>query len=103
MSTETVNQDFAARCGIYCAECEYREQMNCPGCAQAAGNPFWGTCAVSTCCTGKRHQHCGECDAFPCDTLNGFAYDKEQGDDGQRIRNLEAWNAEGFENWAAKR
>jgi hypothetical protein len=40
---------------------------------------------------------------FPCDTLNGFAYDEKQGDDGQRIRNLEAWNTEGFENWAAER
>ena len=103
MSTETVHRDFAARCGIYCGECEYRTKMNCPGCVRAAGNLFWGTCAVATCCTGKDHQHCGECAAFPCDTLNGFAYDEKQGDDGQRIRNLEAWNAEGFENWAEKR
>ncbi|MBN1978803.1 MAG: DUF3795 domain-containing protein [Anaerolineae bacterium] len=97
------SQDFAARCGIYCAECEYRAQTSCPGCVQAGGKLFWGTCVIATCCIGKGHHHCGQCAEFPCDTLNSFAYDKEHGDDGQRIGNLEAWNAEGFESWAAKR
>ena len=33
---------------------------------------------------------CGECD-FPCDLLNQFAYDKEQGDDGKRIEQCRKW------------
>ena len=35
-------QDFAANCGIFCGDCDYRERMNCPGCIQARGRPFWG-------------------------------------------------------------
>jgi hypothetical protein len=98
-----MSQDLAARCGVYCGECEYREKMNCPGCIQAEGTLFWGTCAVAVCCTGKGHEHCGQCAEFPCDTLNGFAYDEQHGDGGQRIRNLEAWNAEGFGHRVARR
>lgn len=97
-----MNTDFAARCGINCGKCEYREQMNCPGCMKADGKIFWGTCPVATCNIEKAHQHCGECQSFVCDTLHGFAYDQEQGDNGQRIENLKARNAEGTENWLRK-
>ena len=96
-------QDLAARCGIYCGECEYREKMNCPGCIQANGKLFWGECQIAICGIGKGLDHCGQCTEFPCDDLKSFAYDKEQGDEGQRIRNLEAWNLQGFENWVQGR
>ena len=90
---------FAARCGIYCGDCEYRVEMHCPGCVGADGSPFWGQCSVAACNVGRGLRHCGECDEFPCELLNSFAHDKQRGDDGQRIRNLEAWNDTGFAAW----
>lgn len=90
---------FAARCGIYCGDCEYREKMNCPGCAAAKGKIFWGQCEVAICCMDRKLDHCGLCPDFPCDTLRSFADDAEQGDDGLRIRNARAWATEGFAAW----
>lgn len=86
-------------CGIDCEACEYREKMSCPGCVCSEGKPFWGECRVSKCCTDKNHEHCGKCKDFPCGVLNEFAYDKDQGDDGKRIRNLEVWNEKGYDAW----
>ncbi|MFZ5354501.1 MAG: DUF3795 domain-containing protein [Bacillota bacterium] len=93
------NKNLAGRCGIYCGECEYKEQFNCPGCIEAEGKMFWGDCEVSSCCTQKKHEHCGGCESFACDTLKRFAYHPEQGDNGRRIERLKEWNAEGFERW----
>lgn len=93
----------AARCGIYCGDCEYRAEMNCPGCVGTQGKPFWGSCPVAACNMGRGLRHCGECGEFPCELLHSFSYDKEQGDDGQRIRNLEAWSEVGFQVWLAER
>jgi hypothetical protein len=90
---------FMARCGIDCEACKYREQMNCPGCPATGGKPFWGECQVARCCIGKGHEHCGQCAEFPCELLKKFAYDPEQGDNGRRIRNLEAWNEKGYDVW----
>lgn len=39
----------------------------------------------------KGLEHCGKCSDFPCDLLNQFAYDKEQGDDGNRIEQCREW------------
>lgn len=79
-----------SRCGIKCSECGYREKMQCAGCL-AINNPFWGDCPVKSCCEGRVHSHCGQCRELPCDLLNGFAYDKEQGDGGKRIENCRSW------------
>ena len=80
-----------SRCGLLCSECEYREQMNCAGCVNIA-KPFWGECCpVKSCCESKGNEHCGECPDFPCEKLQQFAYDKEQGDDGKRIEQCRMW------------
>lgn len=79
-----------SRCGIKCNECEYKEKVNCTGCVTIS-KPFWGECPVKTCCENKELENCGLCDQFPCDSLNQFAYDKEQGDDGARIKQCECW------------
>ena len=94
---------YAARCGIYCGECDYREKMGCPGCAGAAGAMFWGTCPIAVCCMDRELEHCGLCKDFPCRDLKAFAYDEEQGDDGRRIEQLEAWNEIGFDEWSRRR
>lgn len=80
-----------SRCGILCSECSYREQMNCKGCV-IIEKPFWGdSCPVKSCCESKQQNHCGECNDFPCELLNKFSYDKEQGDDGKRIEQCRCW------------
>jgi hypothetical protein len=80
-----------SRCGILCGECEYRESVGCMGCI-AMDKPFWGeSCPVKSCCEGKKLENCGMCDNFPCELLNSFAYDKEQGDGGKRIVQCRKW------------
>lgn len=82
-----------SRCGILCGMCGYAEQTGCKGCANIK-NPFWGECPVKGCCEERCLEHCGLCTAFPCELLNQFAYDKEQGDDGIRIEQCRRWKNE---------
>ncbi len=79
-----------SRCGILCSECEYKESMGCLGCL-LIDNPFWGECPVKKCVEDKQLTHCGECENFPCELLNSFSYDKEQGDNGKRIVQCKMW------------
>ena len=80
-----------SRCGILCSECDYQEQVGCIGCIHIK-KPFWGdSCPVKTCCERKKLEHCGQCSLFPCDLLNQFAYDEEQGDGGKRIEQCRCW------------
>lgn len=80
-----------SRCGILCSECQYKESTGCAGCTEIQ-KPFWGeSCPVKTCCEEKRHPHCGECGSFPCELAHGFAYDPEQGDNGQRLAQCRRW------------
>ena len=80
-----------SRCGILCSECDYREKVNCEGCVNIS-KPFWGdSCPVKDCCEGRGYDHCGQCEEFPCELLNGFAYDKEEGDGGKRIETCRMW------------
>jgi hypothetical protein len=44
-----------------------------------------------SCCESKELENCGFCKTFPCETLNQFAFDKEQGDDGARLKQCECW------------
>ncbi len=84
-----------SRCGILCDECSYKEQVGCGGCVNI-DKPFWGeSCPVQSCCVDKKQEHCGQCNQFPCGTLNGFAYDKEQGDNGKRIEQCKKWHQTG--------
>ncbi len=79
-----------SRCGIVCSECDYREEMNCKGCISIK-NPFWGECPIKKCCEDKSLENCGQCNNFPCELLNSFAYDKEQGDEGKRLEQCKKW------------
>ncbi len=82
-----------SKCGILCSICEYKESMNCTGCINI-DNPFWGVCPIKKCVEDKVLNHCGECRSFPCELLNSFSYDKEQGDEGKRIKQCKMWNNE---------
>lgn len=85
-----------SRCGIACFECEYLEQKVCEGGCLAIKKPFWAqeNCPVKTCCEKKGYMHCGECENFPCDLANAFAYDPNQGDNGKRLARCKKWAEE---------
>lgn len=44
-----------------CAECQMKEQLNCPGCHQGPGERFKGDCALKKCCVGRGHETCETC------------------------------------------
>jgi hypothetical protein len=74
--------------------------MGCPGCQATDGKLFWGECEVAMCCMAKGHDHCGQCQEFPCAILNAYAHHPEHGDlRGTRILNLRAWNEMGYDAW----
>lgn len=84
--------EIESRCGILCSACEYKDQMGCSGCVNIE-KPFWGEkCPVKSCCESKENKHCGTCENFTCELLNKFAYDKEQGDNGKRIKRCRKWS-----------
>ena len=83
-----------SRCGLLCSQCAYKESTGCKGCT-AIDKPFWGeSCPVKSCCEGRLLPHCGMCGSFPCRTLEGFAYDPQQGDNGARIEQCAQWRKE---------
>ena len=74
-------------CGIDCDICKYATEQNCPGCRAHDGKPFWGGdegCELHKCCADKKHDNCGECATFPCDTLKKWA----KSENPERIDNL---------------
>lgn len=64
-------------CGKSCAQCQYKEAMNCPGCRVGPGRQYSGDCELAKCarnkgyegCTGcEQRSHCGyhrDCHRFP--------------------------------------
>lgn len=81
-------------CGINCDTCIYVDELKCIGCRESKGNMSYGTCEVAKCALTKKLNHCGECIIFPCDLLKSYSYDKVQGDNGERICNLEKLSKE---------
>ena len=83
--------EVESRCGIECSQCDFQDTINCKGCLNIQ-KPFWGeVCPLKKCSEDKNLSCCGECKEFPCDLLKSFAYDKEQGDNGERIKNCARW------------
>ena len=84
---------FESRCGVCCNSCERRHTVNCHGCTGMKA-PFWGEeCGVKSCCEQRGLNHCGECEAFPCDMLSHMG--EEQGFDPRiKIEQCRRWNEE---------
>jgi hypothetical protein len=88
-----MNTIIKSRCGIICnpQKCKEAFGFDCAGCPNITKPPWGDSCPVKDCCEGKGLEHCGFCADFPCELLNSFAYDKEQGDDGARIEQCRKW------------
>lgn len=48
-------------CGKSCAQCPYKEAMNCPGCRVGPGRQYGGDCELAKCARGKGHESCAAC------------------------------------------
>jgi hypothetical protein len=65
-----MSENYLAPCGAYCGTCKFlnrEETPNCSGCGSQEGLLFWGNCKVYACAEEHRVNHCGDCEAFPCD------------------------------------
>ena len=65
-----------AYCGLYCGGCRSYEEnsdVGCKGCRDE--QTLVDDCPTRACAMRKAILHCGECDVFPCDVLNGFYTD----------------------------
>lgn len=82
-----------SRCGLHCTGCTYKTTCGCGGCIETNGNPFHGECPVAKFCQNKGFTHCGECPDIPCNLLNQYSCDPEQGDtpQGARIEQCRRW------------
>lgn len=49
-------------CGKNCAQCPYKEAMNCPGCRVGPGRLYGGDCELAKCARDKGHQICATCE-----------------------------------------
>lgn len=72
------DEKLAPVCGLYCGACEHLGEK-CRGCGHQEGKPFWTAmmnvevCPLYDCCVNrKRLEHCGMCDALPCETFQKF-------------------------------
>lgn len=93
-----MEKNYTSYCGLDCNECSYKVSQGCGGCIATGGTPFWANgdsvkCEVAECNKAEGRGFCGECGKFPCEILNRFAYDEEQGDDGKRIENCKVIKA----------
>lgn len=68
--------DNIAYCGVDCHECIDYEKGVCPGCR----NTEWredDACPIAECCLKRGANDCGECEAFPCEMMQGFFKESE--------------------------
>lgn len=59
-------------CGKTCAECTYKEYLQCPGCGNGPGKRYRASCELARCCQSKGHESCDTCGFMrSCGTLRG--------------------------------
>ena len=65
-------------CGYSCSDCDHLN-VECKGCADTSGKPFWTAfvnvecCPVFDCCVNTRTlPHCGRCPELICERFTRF-------------------------------
>ena len=74
-------------CGIDCNACKFYIDKACAGCREVAPvgkTPWNGRCDLFDCAAKGNHDHCGQCEKFPCPTLKEWASNENT----ERIQNL---------------
>ncbi len=79
------------KCGTDCGQCGFKEKMNCKGCLEVDGKPFWGECDIYRCASENGLAHCGQCAKLPCEELREYI---RTGHNPHRMDNLLKWRDE---------
>ena len=99
-------------CGLECDTCRAFGTV-CKGCREENGKPFWTKnegkrfCDMFSCCVYKKKlNHCGECDALPCQFFHQYKdplLSKEEFEKAlaERVERLKDAAQGGFEESAA--
>lgn len=88
--------------GLHCGECRSCEENSDVGCEGCRDEPeLVDDCPARACAIRRGIRHCGECDEFPCEVLNGFytdgvAHHALAHDNIERIRHV------GAEEWVVR-
>ena len=61
-----MEERLVGKCGFYCGSCPDLRNGACAGCMDAHKT---GDCFTRDCVLEKGLAFCGECGAFPCDTI----------------------------------
>lgn len=48
-------------CEKDCAQCAYKEKLQCPGCKSGPGHETLGDCPIARCCRSSRRESCRSC------------------------------------------
>ncbi len=48
-------------CGNDCSACQYKSELNCPGCKEGPGRFPGGECSISRCCRKSNLEKCNQC------------------------------------------
>lgn len=85
----------AGFCGDYCGKCPNSPEK-CSGCIPS----LHMNCHFVKCCLNKGIEHCGFCEAFPCQKLSDFVPDdRPECPRGYHINNLKERRAIGTAKW----
>lgn len=45
-------------CGKLCEDCQFKDNLQCPGCKTGPGKTWMTECELAKCCMDKGHQNC---------------------------------------------
>jgi len=59
-------------CGKLCEDCQFKDNLQCPGCKTGPGKTWMTECELAKCCMDKGHQNCTTCSySTSCGKLRG--------------------------------
>ena len=90
-------------CGMPCALCtRYRTdgKSKCPGCSHDGYYTY--PCKVHHCCRERQLEHCGGCDAFPCERLGKMGDFSDLNTNNVKQRTCVVVASSGFDAWYAE-
>ncbi|MHA2186182.1 MAG: DUF3795 domain-containing protein [Promethearchaeota archaeon] len=88
-------------CGLNCAKCNLYHTNECGKCRGPVEAHWSPDCIFLPCAREKGHQYCFECDEFPCQNLEDFAFDGYD-HHKQTVENMKRMREIGIEEWIAE-
>lgn len=67
-------------CGKLCEDCQFKDNLQCPGCKTGPGKTWMTECELAKCCMDKGHQNCTTCSySTSCGKLRGRITSQKEG------------------------